>query len=76
MPRMLEIVFQSFKISNFSLGGGGGMPPDLVAPRPCGPLSIPLPTLLKLAAHFNFIETPDTVLTTNEMKSEIKGVIS
>ena len=52
------------------------MPPDLVAPRPCGPLSIPLPTLLKLAAHFNFIETPDTVLTTNEMKSEIKGVIS
>ena len=55
MTWTLEIVLQSFQISNFS---GGSMPPDPQQKGLCGPLSIPSPTFFKLAAHFKVYWNP------------------
>ena len=57
MPRTLEIVFQSFQISNFSGGGGGGMHPD----PPSKYLSLPSHTFSNWLPTSNFVETPDNV---------------
>ena len=59
MPSTLEVVFQSFQISNFSGGGGGGMPLDPPSKRG---LAIPCQYRRLLFSNWlptsNFTETP------------------